>query len=196
MPNKHINLTNHDSGRRLETEGSSVVCRLRARRWAERGGPQLLRASRIACVASIALALLVALTSCASSAPAAGEPNQGQPSSVSPASADPQPLAARFHLHITGEGSLRQWRLPERLTDANWGLKQEVVSESGYDLRPYAGQRVTLVCYPIRERYRSDPLYLWLVESDGAIVGAYATVREGSTLAPGVFSLSEVGGHQ
>jgi hypothetical protein len=30
--NKHINLTNHDSNRRLEPKGSIVVCRLRAYR--------------------------------------------------------------------------------------------------------------------------------------------------------------------
>jgi len=33
--NKHINLTNHDAGRRQESKGSCVVCRLRAYRWAE-----------------------------------------------------------------------------------------------------------------------------------------------------------------
>ena len=47
--------------------------------------------------------------------------------------------------------------------------------------------------YAISERYGREPLYLWLVESGDRIVGAYLSVREGSTLAPGVFSLDDTG---
>jgi hypothetical protein len=52
---------------------------------------------------------------------------------------------------------------------------------------------VVLERYAISERYGREPLYLWLVESGDRIVGAYLSVREGSTLAPGVFSLDDTG---
>jgi hypothetical protein len=102
----------------------------------------------------------------------------------------------RFGVHAVARLSDVQVTLPPKLDDPDWGLKQSVIFEGGYDFRPYAGREVTLQKYLLREHYGASPLYLWLVVKDNRVVGAYATVTEASGVVPGVFSVSEIAGEK
>jgi hypothetical protein len=89
--------------------------------------------------------------------------------------------------------------LPQQFTDANWGLKETICEQAGYALIPYAGQSVTLAQYSVVEKYYSpatpalpgERLYLWIVAKDQTSICGYFTVREGSTLTPGVFAVND-----
>jgi hypothetical protein len=89
--------------------------------------------------------------------------------------------------------------LPQQFNDANWGLKEGVCQQAGYDLVPYAGQNVSLVQYTLTEKYyqptiqgaAGEPLYLWIIAKDQAPICGYLTVREGSGLIPGVIAVND-----
>ncbi|MGM5488329.1 MAG: DUF4830 domain-containing protein [Nanobdellota archaeon] len=78
--------------------------------------------------------------------------------------------------------------LPETFSDANWGLKQIVCEEGGYDLEPYAGQTVTLYSYGSNHYHTDEPLDVWVI-ADDRVVCVYFTA-EG--LTPGVFSVPDI----
>ena len=103
-------------------------------------------------------------------------------------------LESRFSIHVAARLSRSQITLPADFNGANWGLKQMLIRQAGYDLTPYAGSTVTLENYLLRERYRwIIPLHLLLMLKDGKVIGAYAAVDNAWGLLPGVFSLPEVG---
>lgn len=91
------------------------------------------------------------------------------------------------------EGKVMQstkFTLPVTLTDANWGLKQIICQEGGYDLTPYAGKTVNAYSYPIREKYNGiEPLTLWVLNDGQKVICAYKAVRTGSQLTPGIFPM-------
>ena len=134
--------------------------------------------------------MLLALSGCAQS----GAPTPPSESASAPSiSARARAVAQAHGLHISGGAVVIDATLPRRLDDANWGPKAAVSRAAGFDLEPLAGRSVLLERYAISERYGREPLYQWLVESGDRIVGAYLSVREGSTLAPGIFSLDDTG---
>jgi hypothetical protein len=91
----------------------------------------------------------------------------------------------------TGEATVETIDLPSQLDDANWGLKAIVCQEGGYDLYFYAGETVTLTSVDITETCQGEPLRLWVVSKDEDIICVYKTVREGSSAAPGVWSVHD-----
>ncbi len=99
----------------------------------------------------------------------------------------------QYNFQTEGEPQMSDGTLPSELTDANWGLKEIVCQQAGYDLTPYAGQTVSLMRYSLREEYTpvDEPLYLWIVIKDNSCICAYATVRENSGLIPGVFAVND-----
>lgn len=99
----------------------------------------------------------------------------------------------RLNIQVTG-GPLKQLQLdvPPVLSDANWGMKQLICKEGGYDLSAYAGKTLSYTCYPTNEIYANiDPLNVWIVSNGDEIVCIYKTVTESSGLAPGIFSVKE-----
>lgn len=101
----------------------------------------------------------------------------------------------QYNFQTEGDPQNGSFTLPAELTDANWGLKETVCREAGYDLAPYAGQTVAYMRYSLREEYTpsGEPLYLWILIKDNSCVCAYTTVREGSNLIPGVFAVNDPG---
>jgi hypothetical protein len=91
------------------------------------------------------------------------------------------------------EGKVMQstkFTLPKTLADANWGLKQIICQEGGYDLTPYAGKTIDAYYYPIREKYNGiEPLSLWILNDGQKVICAYKAVRSGSQLTPGIFPM-------
>lgn len=107
----------------------------------------------------------------------------------------PDPIGSdiiqQYDFHVEGEPTTTSLTLPQAFDDANWGLKEITCKEAGYSLIPYAGESVTAVKYNITEKYASEPLYLWVLAKDQTSVCGYLSVREGSTLTPGVFAVND-----
>ncbi len=91
---------------------------------------------------------------------------------------------------VVGQSSQQDIILPPVLSDANWGLKNEICQQSGYNLSSYAGKSVKLISYNIEEKYKNEPLAVWVVVSDETIACIYKTVRQDSSMAPGVFPVN------
>jgi hypothetical protein len=82
-------------------------------------------------------------------------------------------LAAFYHLPLTGPGRSGEATLPINIeTDESWWRDVQVAClESGYDLRPFAGQRVVTTGFPLRKFKGFDAAFV-VVESHGKIIGA------------------------
>jgi hypothetical protein len=74
-----------------------------------------------------------------------------------------------------------------------WGLLAIVCSEGGYSLDEYAGKELSFVSYQIKEYYENEPLLAWALhdKENEICVCVYKTVRSGSTLVPGIFSVKD-----
>lgn len=97
-------------------------------------------------------------------------------------------------LNITGVEKTKEieLRLPEILSDDNWGVKELICKDGGYNLSDYAGKNVLLTRYSTNEIYdKTEPLDVWIIKDKDKIVCVYKTVKEGSNMAPGVFSVKE-----
>jgi hypothetical protein len=148
------------------------------RRWANEATRQ--RRTQLKAVQLLFLSAVLALAGC------------GGAGSINPTTSTAQPaptasdLANRHGLHVAS--STRT--LPEKLSGLPWALYQSACLDSGFDLRPYRGQKVTFSSYLLTERYRGSLAVLWTITADGRVVGAYVTVDR---LAPGIFSLDQAG---
>lgn len=98
----------------------------------------------------------------------------------------------RLNMVTTGQPTQTEMQLPSDLSGPNWGLKAIVCQEGGYDIPAYAGKAVLLTSYPINQVYDGkEPLQVWVITSGNKIVCVYRSVREGSTLVSGIFSVKE-----
>lgn len=106
----------------------------------------------------------------------------------------------KYSLQVEGQPTTTSITLPQQFTDANWGLKEELCQQAGYDLAPHAGQNVSLLRYNLTEKYypavsrnigAGEPLYLWVIAKDQTSVCGYLSVREDSGLIPGVFAVND-----
>lgn len=90
-----------------------------------------------------------------------------------------------------GQPTQQEIMLPSDLSGANWGLKKTVCEQGGYDLSSFAGKSVLLTSYSIEEKYKNEPLEVWIITSGETIVCVYKAVGENSQLTPGVFPVSK-----
>ncbi|WP_136513918.1 DUF4830 domain-containing protein [Geomonas edaphica] len=108
-------------------------------------------------------------------------------------------IIQKYDLHIKGTSSTEEVLLPHELTGPNWGLKQSVLKRTGFELSPYAGQRVLLIRYDLVEKYyqttnfgtESYDLSLWVVAKGHKALGAFVTCRWPHGLIPGVFAVND-----
>ena len=98
----------------------------------------------------------------------------------------------RLKIKVTGSAKQIEAQLPIKLSGADWGLKKIVCEQGGYDLSAYAGKKVSLIRFPISEKYASEPLNVWVVSCNDKIACVYKAVREGSNLVPGVFPIENL----
>lgn len=99
---------------------------------------------------------------------------------------------SKFNIHVTAKPDVLLDKLPGVLTDANWGAKQTVCKDGGYDLSPYVGQVVTLEKYPTDEVYNEiEPLRVGVVWNNDQIICIFRMVTEQSEMAPGIFSIKD-----
>lgn len=102
-----------------------------------------------------------------------------------------QEIIQKYDFQTVGNPTTEDFALPQELTDANWGLKEMVCEEAGYNLTPYAGQSVSIMQYPIVEKCEGVPLSLWILIKDGTCICAYTTTQVGSHgPIPGVWSVN------
>ncbi len=76
-------------------------------------------------------------------------------------------------------------------TDDNWGLKETICQQGGYDIAPLAGKTVCLVEQGSTQLCQGAPSDVWVVMNDGAVACIYKAVRQGVMLAPGVYSVTD-----
>lgn len=98
---------------------------------------------------------------------------------------------SRLDIHVTG-GPVKQLQieLPADLSDADWGPKNTICAEGGYDLSRYANKTLLFTVYPTNQVWsRTDPLNVWVVTDGDTLVCVYRAVTEKSTAAPGIFSI-------
>lgn len=69
-----------------------------------------------------------------------------------------------------------------------WYYYQSASLDGGFDLRPWAGKRVTLTSYALTETHSGQPARLWTVQLGDRIIGAYVAV-DGDV--PGIYGLRE-----
>jgi hypothetical protein len=108
-------------------------------------------------------------------------------------------IITHYNFHVESEPTTTTFLLPQQFNDANWGLKENLCEQAGYSLIPFAGQSVSLVRYDLVEKYfgpavpvgAGEPLYLWIVAKDQLSICGYLSVRENSSLIPGVFALND-----
>ena len=98
----------------------------------------------------------------------------------------------QYNFRTEGEPQAADFTLPSELSDANWGLKEIMCQQAGYDLAPYAGQTVSSLRYSLLEKYIGESLYLWVLTRDNVCACAYVTVRESGPI-PGVFAVNNPG---
>ncbi len=80
--------------------------------------------------------------------------------------------------------------MPAELSGPYYGLKKIICEEGGYDLTVCAGKNTLVTSFPLKEElYSGEPLNLWVVTCEERIACVYKTVREGSDLVPGIFSV-------
>jgi hypothetical protein len=110
------------------------------------------------------------------------------------ASVDNAIISELKRLQITTVGSPRSVELliPEVLSGPNWGLTKIICDEGGYDLSASTGKKMIFTAFPIREKWRDEPLDVWIITDQQKIVCVYKAVREGSNAAPGIFSVKNL----
>ena len=91
----------------------------------------------------------------------------------------------KYSFHTEGQPTTTPVTLPQQLTDANWGLKEGLCQQAGYDLAPYAGQNLSLIQYNLMEKYypatsrnpgSGESLYLWVIAKDQTSICGYLSV--------------------
>ena len=113
-----------------------------------------------------------------------------------PAGAD---IIRTYNFHTEGQSTTTSLTLPQQFTDANWGLKEGLCQQAGYDLTPYAGQNVSSIRFNLTEKYyhpaipgiAGEPLYLSVIAKDQTSICGWLSVREGSGLIPGVLTVND-----
>jgi hypothetical protein len=105
--------------------------------------------------------------------------------SAQPAGAD---IIQKYNFHVDGQPTSTSLTLPPHFTDANWGLKQEVCQQTGYDLTLYAGQDITAIKYTLLEKYSNDTLSLFVLAKDQTVICGYVAA---SSLTPGIIALND-----
>lgn len=98
-------------------------------------------------------------------------------------------IARQYGLHIQEQATTIPVRLPNNLeASSQWSIKQHACVRGGYDLQPYAGQKVGLRLYRLAERDHDEAMYLAVVRKGGDVVGAFLTVENS---CPGILALTD-----
>ena len=86
---------------------------------------------------------------------------------------------ARFYgFALTGAFVTSQTVLPTNLSGGDWDAVNHANLRAGYDLRPYAGQAVTVASYPLApKRGGGFSATLVVVQRDTKTVAAYVTLK-------------------
>ena len=105
----------------------------------------------------------------------------------------------KHSINTTGPEITSTLTLPSQLSGPNWGMKQAICQQGGYDLSSYAGKTVQLTQYPTDAIYRqvtrgqtsTEPLNVWIISGGEKVLCLFLTVRQGSMLIPGIFSVND-----
>lgn len=106
-------------------------------------------------------------------------------------------------LGIKVTGSYKEYTVnPGTFDPDQIALYPEVCRKGGYELSSYLDQNLTFTGYQTDVLYRftrgmenevvkEEPLNVWVISADNKIVCIYLSVREDSTMAPGISSVND-----
>jgi hypothetical protein len=141
-------------------------------------------------------------TACAANAPIARESDGvGGAASGSGGSAGScdvqlaQQTVQALGLTAAGPPSTFQETLPTELTGPNWGLRDITCQEGGYDLSRFAGTTVCSVMQEITSVFQGLPAEAWVLMRDGMVGCVYITLRPGSGISGGIYSVTSPNCH-
>lgn len=98
---------------------------------------------------------------------------------------------ARLNIKTTGQAKETSLTLPSSLNEPNWALKKTACEQGGYNLSAYAGKFVILTTYSITQKYGSEPLNVSVMSAANKIICVFKSVKEDSSMAPGIFSVKD-----
>lgn len=97
-------------------------------------------------------------------------------------------IIQKYNFHIEGQPMTVTLTLPQQFTDANWGLKNGMCQQAGYDLTPFAGQDIALIGYNMTEKYSGESLSLIVLAKDQTCICSYVAA---SNLIPGIIAIND-----
>lgn len=141
-------------------------------------------------------------TACGAKAPIAGESggtggNGGLRGSMS-SNCDiqlAQQTVQALGLTVEGPPSTLEETVPAELTGPDWGLIAVLCAEGGYDLSRFAGSATCSVMQEITRVCQGLPAEAWVIMREGVVGCVYITLRPGSGLAPGAYSVADPNCH-
>jgi hypothetical protein len=95
----------------------------------------------------------------------------------------------RLAVETTADAEVQEITLPEEFNDANWGLKDIICEDGGYDLISYSGQTLTLTSVDIEGSCDNEIIKIMVLSEPGFVVCAYFAYRGNAPLAPGLWSV-------
>lgn len=98
----------------------------------------------------------------------------------------------KMNIEVVGLGEQTDAELPNEFSGPYWGLLRNICRDSGWDLSAYAGKKVLMSLFPIKETYGDELLNVRVISYGDEIIAVYKTVRDGSRLAPGIFPVERV----
>ncbi len=117
-------------------------------------------------------------------------PSETQPSPVRPA--DKSHSRALQKLGIRTIGFYKEYTAkPNTFHPAQLAYYAEACTKKGYDLSAHLDQELTFTGYRTDVTHEEESLNVWIINVGSEIVCIYLTVREDSTMAPGIFSIND-----
>ncbi len=97
----------------------------------------------------------------------------------------------KYSFHVVRERGITDIVLPTPIGLNGWGLKQNLLKYTGYDLSPYAGKKVKIAGYDLAEKWKdTEAVTLWIVSANKEVIGAFLCVTKPG-LIPGVFAVDD-----
>jgi len=109
------------------------------------------------------------------------------------AKVDPAVVAELERLGVvpTAVAKVQQIEIPEDLNTDGYYYYTPACEQGGYDLYPYAGKTVTMTSVDIKGTCLGEKITIRVFSEEDKIACAYLTFREGSSGAPGIFSVND-----
>ncbi len=81
--------------------------------------------------------------------------------------------------------------IPDNFAKLPWLYDSIVCEDGGYNITRYKNEAVKFLGYNSNKHWRNEPLNVWAITNEDTCICVYFSVREGSSMAPGIFSVND-----